>query len=232
MAENSKIEWTDHAVNSPVMGGIVAIITKRDPVINVKAQVWKVGKWLDVMRYKVAAATISALLTNKFVSRKHVKAPALILHRKALTATLNKLAVFVSMMVGTTNGRIARSLGSAHFLFSLFGMRYSEPGLLPFERLADLTLGFFRVLSAFERRYSASQGSIGIGYLAAGHTGGRQTIAAATVSVKVGTLLPRLALVAPFQTVVDLAMVLFQSYADTLCRHLRRADLAAHLILP
>lgn len=94
MGKDSKIETFNQWSHLTVLL-FVAYLAQCDPVRDIEPQFGVVGKWLDVMGVKIPATRIAAPLASEVVTAEHVKAPSLVLHRKALVTALRQLAVFV-----------------------------------------------------------------------------------------------------------------------------------------
>lgn len=118
MAENSKIEWTDHTFNPSgcwlrvapqfdLMGESVTALAQGYAISSVEPQFWEVGKRPDVMRVEIAARVIPAMGARKIVPAVHVIAPSFQFSRSAKPAPLNSLAIYVSGGVGATHGTLA-----------------------------------------------------------------------------------------------------------------------------
>lgn len=112
MAEKTEIAWTDSTFNPwlSVMVFVVALIAQRNPIAYIESKLWMIRKWLDVMRSKVSATRIPAMLASKFVPQEHVKAPSLVIHGKPLIPAVCELSVFVGMALISTMRSFSRLL--------------------------------------------------------------------------------------------------------------------------
>ncbi len=113
--KDSKIEWTHYMWLSPepfapfkfalISNAIrlkvpqfVTLVTKRNAVAHLESEFWELGKRLDVMRSKIAAATITTILACELVSVKDRRPPSLIFGNASVIQIAYRLAMLVSIV--------------------------------------------------------------------------------------------------------------------------------------
>ncbi|WP_343734599.1 hypothetical protein [Acidovorax sp.] len=131
MAENTKIEWTDHqsiqAWNAPVIGvrKPMASTTESDPVTELKPEFRVVGPLLPMVSIQVPTAVVAAMDTHPSIARHHVIAPAFGLLAGTLGASLQAFAIDVARSIRATQRTLPRYLADLALGFLTVG--FSKP---------------------------------------------------------------------------------------------------------
>jgi hypothetical protein len=151
MAENSKIEWTDHTLRgglrvSPKLGVVSEVVTpdaKRDAIPSVKSEIRVRGEVTDVMGVEVATSVVPAMGASETISSHHIVSPALQLSRVALPTPLDAIAVDVAGRIFATRRSLPRLSADLRACFDcvLFAYPVARPRL---GRCAHLGAALFR----------------------------------------------------------------------------------------
>ncbi|WP_241022472.1 hypothetical protein [Burkholderia sp. Se-20373] len=101
MSENSKIEWCDHTSKARDAGirmrHPVAVLAERFTVAHIEASLRAISKRLDMVRFEIAAAVVTAMHTNEFVSAHDIESPLPTFRRRAKVFSLLRFAVDVTV---------------------------------------------------------------------------------------------------------------------------------------
>jgi hypothetical protein len=167
VSETTKIAWADSTAGSvpePLSAlkfsdvadtvslevrGIVAWIAQRQTVGNFKAQVWKCSERFNVVGAKIAAAFISALLTDEFVAFKYKPSPL----------SLTRVAPIVEISGGSASFPMNTFFSAwiksasilAHLAFGFFRQFFSETTLIPLIRSRNFCFSLWSVMASLER---------------------------------------------------------------------------------
>lgn len=137
MAENTKIEWTDHqsvqAGNAPVISvrKPMASTAESDPVTELKPEFGVVGPLLPMVSIQVSAAVITAMDTHPPIARHHVIAPAFGLLAGALGASLQAFAIDVARGIRATQRTLPRYFADLALGFLTMGFTKAVAGSGP-----------------------------------------------------------------------------------------------------
>lgn len=151
MAENSKIEWTDHTFNpcgssrwlrvSPEAGLVrkaVASLAKGNAVPHIKAQFGKLGEWSNVVGVQISAPVVTTVCAGESVAQVDLVSPAFQFGGMAQAAPFNSLAVDISRSFGTTKGLGARFFAD---FFARFQRQFNPPSPAWFAEMGATYLG-------------------------------------------------------------------------------------------
>jgi len=157
MAEDSKIEWTDHTFNPwrltswmrmilastfsnwnrLEVNSFVAVPTQREAVRYFKPKGRVISERLDVMGLEVASLSVTAVLAGITVPNINVVSPSLILGRSAVTLVSLVFSVAVGVVIFSACRPLSRD--SRDSGFCLGGVKLSDPVAWPtFRRTAHL----------------------------------------------------------------------------------------------
>ncbi len=164
MAENSKIQWTDHTSkmlfaapqislsgNRFEMDFFVTGLAKRQPILHNKSKVGVIRKFLDVVCVKVAAFVITAMLTDVPVSPIHSISPFLVFHRTPIVQASLKFAITVGIMSRPAWRSFACNSTDAGLCFGSVGLANPVAWAI-LSRVAHFSTGFFGHLFTLHRR--------------------------------------------------------------------------------
>ncbi|MGF6434357.1 hypothetical protein ABIE91_009577 [Bradyrhizobium elkanii] len=160
MAENSKIEWTDHTFNpcrsgrwlrvSPKVGLMcegVAANAEGDAVPHIEAQVGVIGKRSDVVGVEITARIVTTMGAGKSIAAINIVAPPLQFRSVAQPTPLNPKTINVSRRVFASHSTLARSF--ADLLPSFQCVLFPQPvARATFSRRPHLGPAFFRHFGA------------------------------------------------------------------------------------
>ena len=138
---------------------IMAFIAKRYTVTNSKTEFKMVREGLDVMRSQVATASVTAMLAGKLVTKKHIKSPTLISHRKAFTTSLCQFPILIGMAGIASQSPFAYALANQRTCFK--GVLLTNPiARTLFSRIAHFKTGFITHSLAFHWRHERKATSL------------------------------------------------------------------------
>lgn len=158
MAENSKIEWTDHTLHGRLiwapklkiinMDALMAIFAEGHAVPNIKSQFWMFGKRANVVSVEIATTVVAAMNAGKAIPQEHVVSPPFQFEACPLPAPFCALPVNVPRRVFSAGSGSTQTRADLDARFHR--MFRSNPITISLSPLTHYSLGFVCVMAVFE----------------------------------------------------------------------------------
>ncbi len=209
------IEWTEQTWN-PVLLAVnflVAVSAQCQAVRNFKTQFWKFRKLFDVMRVKIAAFDVTAMLTSKIVSLENKLAPVSIFDAFSYFFVQRCNTAFPILISLPASSAPRLTQFCRYFLFGFKSVSFIKSIFIIQSSLTHKFARFKRMSSSFKVPGSAFCVLFAFNSFAK-NTLRRQSVKAAVINVEIVTFLPRTTFETPFQMSAQIFKIFINTYSN------------------